>query len=127
MKPILPLLITASLAKGELSIRDEAPFNKANAHYVRLQSEGKAPFGISNEGFRRMGVRKGEAYDFSAQEWGMGVSVQILTENPASLAFRHAPETSVLNFPVPFRLFARSHCRNIHRLMPPRDRPEFAL
>lgn len=63
--------ISPSLARGDLSIRDDAPFNKANAHYVRLQSEGKAPFGISNEGFRRMGVRKGEAYDFSAQIRGI--------------------------------------------------------
>ncbi|MES2924480.1 MAG: alpha-L-arabinofuranosidase C-terminal domain-containing protein [Verrucomicrobiota bacterium] len=63
--------ISPSLAKGELTVRDDAPFNKANAHYVRLQSEGKAPFGISNEGFRRMGVRKGEAYDFSAQIRGI--------------------------------------------------------
>jgi alpha-L-arabinofuranosidase len=59
--------ISPSLAKGGLSIRDDAPFNPANPHYVRIQSEAKAPFGISNEGFRGMGVRKGEAYDFSAQ------------------------------------------------------------
>lgn len=63
--------ISPSLAKGELTIRDDAPFNKANPHYVRLQSEGRAPFGISNEGFRRMGVRKGEAYDFSARIRGV--------------------------------------------------------
>ena len=63
--------ISPSLAKGELTIRDDAPFNPANAHYVRMQSAGKAPFGISNEGFRGMGVRKGEAYDFSAQIRGI--------------------------------------------------------
>ena len=34
-------------------------------------SEGTAPFGISNEGFRGMGVRQGEAYDFSAQIRGV--------------------------------------------------------
>lgn len=63
--------ISPSLAQGELSVRNDAPFNPANERYVRLQSEGKAPFGISNEGFRRMGVRKGEAYDFSAQIRGV--------------------------------------------------------
>ena len=36
-----------------------------------MLSEGTAPFGISNEGFRGMGVRKGEAYDFSAQIRGI--------------------------------------------------------
>lgn len=59
--------ISPSLAKGELSVRTDAPFNPNNPHYVRLQSEGTAPFGLSNEGFRGMGVRQGEACDFSAQ------------------------------------------------------------
>ncbi len=59
--------LSPSLAKGELSVRDDAPFNTNNPHYVRLQSEGTAPFGLSNEGFRGMGVKRGEAYDFSAQ------------------------------------------------------------
>ncbi|HEX4342879.1 MAG TPA: alpha-L-arabinofuranosidase C-terminal domain-containing protein [Verrucomicrobiae bacterium] len=59
--------ICPSLAKGELTVRDDAPFDTNNAHYARMESQAKAPFGISNEGFRGMGVRKGEAYDFSAQ------------------------------------------------------------
>ncbi len=59
--------ISPSLAKGNLSVRDEAPFNANNPHYVRIQSMADAPFGISNEGYRGMGVRKDEAYDFSAQ------------------------------------------------------------
>jgi alpha-L-arabinofuranosidase len=59
--------ISPSLAKGELTVRDDAPFNPANPHYVRMESAAAAPFGLSNEGFRGMGVRKGEAYDFSAQ------------------------------------------------------------
>jgi alpha-N-arabinofuranosidase len=59
--------ISPSLAIGELSVRDDAPFNTNNPHYLRLQSEGTALFGVSNEGFRGMGVHKGAAYDFSAQ------------------------------------------------------------
>lgn len=59
--------LSPSLAKGELSVRTEAPFNPANPHYVRLQSEGTAPFGLSNEGFRGIGVRAGEAYNFSVR------------------------------------------------------------
>jgi alpha-N-arabinofuranosidase len=63
--------IAPSLAKGELSVRDDAPFAPGNPHYVRLQSEGTAPFGVSNEGFRGMGVRQGEAYDFSVRVRGV--------------------------------------------------------
>jgi alpha-L-arabinofuranosidase len=56
-----------SKARGELSIRDEQPFNAANAHYLHIESEGKDLFGVANEGFRGMGVKSGEAYNFSAQ------------------------------------------------------------
>ena len=59
--------ISPSLARGRLSIRDDNPLNAANPHYLRIESEGSAPFGVVNEGFRGMGVRKGEAYNFSAQ------------------------------------------------------------
>ena len=61
----------AQLAKGEVTVRDDAPFNAKNPHYVRVRSEGKGLFGLSNEGFRGMGVKAGEAYDFSAQLRGV--------------------------------------------------------
>jgi alpha-N-arabinofuranosidase len=64
--------ISPSNARGELSVRNDAPFNADNPHYVRIVSTEKAPFGLSNEGFRGMGVRRGEAYDFSAQVRGAG-------------------------------------------------------
>jgi alpha-L-arabinofuranosidase len=63
--------ISPSLAHGELTVRDDDSFDTNNPHYVRLNSEGTAPFGISNEGFRGMGVRKGETYNFSAQIRGV--------------------------------------------------------
>lgn len=59
--------LSPGIARGELSIRDENPFNSANRHYLRIESDSKVPFGVANEGFRGMGVRQGEAYDFSAQ------------------------------------------------------------
>src|SRR6266436_493552 len=59
--------IHPSLARGQVSVRDERPFNPANPHFVRMESEGQAPLGIANEGFRGIGVRKGESYNFSAQ------------------------------------------------------------
>jgi alpha-L-arabinofuranosidase len=66
--------INPSLAKGEITVRDDAPFNAANPHYVRIASAGTAPLGISNEGFRGMGLSKDETYDFSAQVRGVAGS-----------------------------------------------------
>lgn len=59
--------ISPSLACGELSIRDDEPFDAANPHYLRIQSEGTAPFGVANEGFRGIGLLDGEHYDFAAR------------------------------------------------------------
>jgi alpha-L-arabinofuranosidase len=59
--------LSPSKSRGSLAILDEKPFNTANAHYLRITSEGKDVFGVANEGFRGMGVTKGEAYNFSAQ------------------------------------------------------------
>jgi len=59
--------LAPGIAKGHLSIHDENPFNSANQHYLQIESESNVPFGVANEGFRGMGIRKGEAYDFSAQ------------------------------------------------------------
>jgi len=72
--------ISPSLARGEISIRDDGPFAPANPHYVRIRSEGTVPFGISNEGFRGMGVRQGEAYHFSAQIRGVTGSPVLLVQ-----------------------------------------------
>ena len=59
--------LSPSKARGELSIREDRPFNAANRHYLHIESEGKDLFGVANEGFRGMGVKQGEAYNFSAQ------------------------------------------------------------
>ncbi len=59
------------LAKGEVAVRADAPFNGNNPHYVRIQSDGTGLYGLSNEGFRGMGVKAGEAYDFSVQIRGV--------------------------------------------------------
>lgn len=63
--------ISPSLAQGTLSVLQEQPFDAANPRYIRLQSEGTALFGIANEGFRGMGFRKGETYDFSVRIRGV--------------------------------------------------------
>src|SRR6186997_1433769 len=49
--------IAPSLAKGDVRIATDKPFNAANPHYLMLRSAKEAPFGVSNEGFRGMGVK----------------------------------------------------------------------
>jgi len=58
--------LSPGVARGKISIHDEGPFNEANPHYLRIESEGKGLFGVANEGFRGMGIRKDEPYNFSA-------------------------------------------------------------
>lgn len=59
--------LSPSLARGELTVRNDAPFNPKNPQYVRVHSTAPAPFGLLNEGFRGMPVKQGEAYNFSAR------------------------------------------------------------
>lgn len=56
-----------SKSHGTISIRDEQPFNAKNPHYVRIESRSKELIGIANEGFRGIGVKAGESYNFTAQ------------------------------------------------------------
>lgn len=44
-----------------LAVLEENPFSAAQPHYLRLKNGA----GIANEGFRGMGIREGETYDFS--------------------------------------------------------------
>jgi alpha-L-arabinofuranosidase len=59
--------LSPSKARGTLSIRTENPFHPKNPHYLRIESQGKDLFGIANEGFRGIGIKQGESYNFSAQ------------------------------------------------------------
>jgi alpha-N-arabinofuranosidase len=59
--------ISPSLAKGEISVRQDDPLSAANTHYLRIQSEGTALLGVSNLGYRQMGIGQNETYDFSIE------------------------------------------------------------
>ncbi|HPU55282.1 MAG TPA: alpha-L-arabinofuranosidase C-terminal domain-containing protein [Verrucomicrobiota bacterium] len=59
--------ISPSNAKGEATLVEEGPPHPADKRFLRLRSEASTPFGVSNEGFRGIGVRAGENYQFSAQ------------------------------------------------------------
>jgi alpha-L-arabinofuranosidase len=54
-------------AAGSLEIREDAPGNESSPHYLRMTCTGTEGLGIVNEGFRGMGIRAGESYDFSAR------------------------------------------------------------
>jgi alpha-L-arabinofuranosidase len=60
-------------AKGLLTILDKDPASSTNPHYLRITAEA-GEFGVADEGFRGMGVRAGEVYDFSAQIRASGVT-----------------------------------------------------
>jgi alpha-N-arabinofuranosidase len=81
--------LSPSLAKGELSVQTDSPLNANNPHYLHMHSEGTAPFGISNEGFRGMGLLPGETYDFSAR-------VRLLSGAPRLLVQLVGEDGSVL-------------------------------
>ena len=54
-------------AKGQLQIFDQGSVNDLpNSHYLRIASSGNG-YGLSNEGFRGVGVQKGAEYRFSVR------------------------------------------------------------
>ncbi len=58
--------LAAGGARGSLSIRVQEPLEQANPHYLRIEVRDPSKgFGVSNEGFRGMGLRKGQEYWFS--------------------------------------------------------------
>jgi alpha-N-arabinofuranosidase len=52
--------------RGSIAVLSKDPLNPANPHYLRVQTDPTAArLGLSNEGFRGMGVRQGAIYTFS--------------------------------------------------------------
>ena len=51
--------------QGELDIRTEDPLNESNPHYLRVRAY-QPGFGLSNSGYRGIGVESGAEYHFSA-------------------------------------------------------------
>jgi alpha-L-arabinofuranosidase len=82
--------LSPTMAVGEVAVVEHGAPRGANRHFVRLQSEGTAPFGLSNVGFRGMGFRQGETYDFSADlrvaAGSPRVTVELVGEDGTTLA-----------------------------------------
>lgn len=51
-------------AKGTLTVLEQDPLNTTTPHYLRVQVEAPG-FGVTNEGFRGIGVQQGASYSFS--------------------------------------------------------------
>jgi alpha-L-arabinofuranosidase len=58
-------------AGGSLEIREDAPYNEASPHYLRMTCTRPEGLGIVNEGFRGMGIQAGESYEFSTRVRGI--------------------------------------------------------
>src|SRR5262245_32132104 len=82
--------ISPAMAVGAATVDEHESPQGGNRHYLRLRSEGTAPFGVSNEGFRGMGLRRGEAYEFSADlrivAGSPRVSVELVGADGSTLA-----------------------------------------
>lgn len=58
--------------KGVVNIINQNPVETANPRFMRIEPEaGGKGFGVANEGFRGIGVNKGEEYNFSVYARGM--------------------------------------------------------
>lgn len=67
-------------ASGSIIIQNRGEKSKTNPRYLRATNKGTGgKYGISNEGFRGIGVRAGESYDFSA--WARQASWQSIVLN----------------------------------------------
>ena len=66
-RAILPITAKSELGpnKGELDLRTESPLNASNPHYLRVHAF-EPGFGLSNSGFRGIGVESGAEYRFAA-------------------------------------------------------------
>src|ERR1041385_6167061 len=85
--------------KGVLQIYDQGSVNDVpNSHYLRIKSSGSGKgFGLTNEGFRGIGVQKGAEYRFSIRARRIdGAPVQLRVE--VEDGDRVIGETQVANF-----------------------------
>ncbi len=70
--------------EGDLLVQNRQEVNAANPRFIRVNSHStaKGEQGLTNEGFRRMGIKKGVGYDFSVmfrqQKSGVKLNVELV-------------------------------------------------
>jgi len=69
------------VAGGSLWVLNRGTANQNNPRYIRVQNALSGNYGITNEGFRGMGVMKDKQYDFSVwARWAKGSEVKLRIE-----------------------------------------------
>ncbi len=90
--------ISPSLAKGDVTIETASPYRPTQSHYLQVASKAAAPLGASNEGFRGMGLKAGELYNFSTQirrvQGNPSIVVQLVGHDGTTLASAPLTATS---------------------------------
>lgn len=73
--------------EGDILVQNRQETNTANPRFIRVNSHNnaKGEQGITNEGFRGMGIKKGVGYDFSVmyrqQKPGVKINVELVDSN----------------------------------------------
>lgn len=76
---------------GEVTVTDENPCFDRNPHYIRMVNDGRLlRTGLDNEGYRGIGLKKGEEYRFSVytrtpETKSMKLSVEFVNSNGQNL------------------------------------------
>jgi alpha-L-arabinofuranosidase len=82
--------IQPSLAKGEVTVVAKEAGKETAGHYAHVVSKAGAPLGVCNVGFRGMGAREGDTYNFTTQirvlEGSPRLSVEIVGSDGTTLA-----------------------------------------
>ncbi|MCP9494866.1 MAG: carbohydrate binding domain-containing protein, partial [Pyrinomonadaceae bacterium MAG19_C2-C3] len=52
-------------AKGTVNVINQSPVNNANPRFLRITAEGDKGYGVTNEGFRGIGIQQNGEYTFS--------------------------------------------------------------
>lgn len=92
-----PLMGWTPLHPAGVEIRQDAPLNDVNSHYVRVTANERPASGLVNEGFRGIGLHGGKAYEFSAWIRAAGGS-PVLTVELVSGEGRVLAATRLKNF-----------------------------
>lgn len=85
--------------KGVVNIINQNPVETANPRFLRIEPEaGGKGFGVSNEGFRGIGVNKGEEYNFSVyarRMKGVGSNLRVELEDETGKSLGSAKLTGL--------------------------------
>ncbi|GEP88527.1 Alpha-L-arabinofuranosidase [Chitinophaga terrae (ex Kim and Jung 2007)] len=98
--PLMGWTLNGRKEEGDILVVHSTTYNKANPNYlqVKVNNRGKREFGLTNEGFRGMGIRQGTEYYLSAMfrtaAPGITVHAELLTPSGKVIgesAFEAAP------------------------------------